>query len=63
MSNRADRHRERRWERRQARMHRERERAVTDMAQMARAFDKSRAVADALVWGALEMMAGEKRNR
>ena len=63
MMNRADRHRERRWERRQARLHRERERAATEMAQMARAFDGGRAVADAIVWGALEMMAGETRSR
>jgi hypothetical protein len=62
VKNMADGHRERRWERRQARLHRERERAATDMANMARMMDKGRAVADALVWGALEMMAGEKRS-
>jgi hypothetical protein len=63
MKNRADRHREHRWERRQARLHREREQAATEMAQMTHAFDMNCAVADAIVWEALGMMAGEKRSR
>jgi hypothetical protein len=63
VKNREDRHRERRWERRQARLHREREQAATDMANMARMMERGRAVADALVWGALEMMAGTNRSR
>jgi hypothetical protein len=33
------------------------------MANMARMMDRGRAVADALVWGALEMMAGTNRSR
>ena len=61
--NRADRNRVSRWERSQARKHAERERAASEMAAMSRAFDRCQDVADAIVWGALEMMAGEKRSR
>ena len=63
MSNRADRNRERRWNRKMRVDHQAQIRVAHEMAQMGRMMDAASDFVNGLVFSAMEQMAGEQRRR
>lgn len=63
MSNRADRNRERRWNRKMRVDHQARTSVAQEMAQMGRMMDAASDLVNGLVFSAMEQMSGEQRRR